>query len=239
MVGTEQAFQKHTCRSPRQSQSVEKGEGLWCTRDCASHFNALPCLSHHLSASHLIFPLIHSLDEWKDERKRVKIQRWGEMKWDGCDDLGDVPKPRHLVTWGYLHMESMSWESPPIGSRGDLLCKPPLAPQQADCFSLPWMLCLAESFLMGHGAISPRALSIEKLHSWQGLRISGFDLVFRNSFASILFDLLGLAFHYQIQLIRFAIATLGTKLWGTSFIQITAAVNHFFPPEKLKTKPFP
>lgn len=120
-VGTEQASQQHTCRSPRKSQSVEKGEGLRCARDCASHFNALPCLSHHLIASHLISPPIHSLEGMK----RFKIQWWGVMKCDGCDDLGDLPKPRPLVTWGHLHMESMRCESPAIGSRGDLLCRSP------------------------------------------------------------------------------------------------------------------
>lgn len=57
----------------------------------------------------------------------------------------------------------------------------------------------------------------------------------RNSFASILFDLLGLAFRYQIQLVRSATTTLGTELWGTSFMQITAAVKFFFL-EKLNTE---
>jgi hypothetical protein len=44
--------------------------------------------------------------------------------------------------------------------------------------------------------------------------VSGFDLAFRDSFALILFDLLGLVFCYQIQLVRFATAVLGTELAG-------------------------
>lgn len=91
---------------------------------------------------------------------------------------------------------------------------------------------MVESSLLGHGAISPKALSIDsmtqhhnqQLHSWQRLRISGFDLIFRNSFASVLFDSHGLAFHYPIQLVRFGTAILGTELWGTSFMKTIAAV---------------
>lgn len=51
-VGTEQAFQQHTCRSPRLSQSVEKGEDLWCTGDCVVIL--MPCFA--ITSSHCISP---------------------------------------------------------------------------------------------------------------------------------------------------------------------------------------
>lgn len=87
-------------------------------------------------------------------------------------------------------------------------------------------------FLLQHGATSLRVPPIgsttcchsQQAHSWKRLRTSGFDLVFRNSFALILFDLLGLVFHYQIQLVRSVIAALGMDFWETSFMQITTAV---------------
>lgn len=154
------------------------------------------------------------------------------MNYNGCDCQGGVPKPEPLITLGLSFISTWkAWAGNPHPYVLEVTF--PRDPSSTNSVVSPFSGCFArlnlaswgmEQFPQGLFLLSQGPNATIGSSTPGRLRISGFDLTFRSSFALALFDLIGLAFHYQIQLVRFGMATLGTELWRTSFMKIISAV---------------
>lgn len=157
------------------------------------------------------------------------------MKYSSCDHLGGLPVPRSLIPLGLSHLPMGRGAGNPRPEVLEVLsCTDPL---QAQLF-LPSMDVLLGSFLFLEQGAIPKGLFLSSQspnatisNCTPGRDLESLVLIWYLGILWSRFCLiyLGLAFRYQIQSVRFATATLGADLWGTSSMQINAALKHFFP----------